>query len=179
MGFITGLLDRSILVGGILAGGTIPSFIAQYRQRLGGHLDQALRDLKPFEEVARQFHGGDLQALIRHHKASSDPSFRQEGQAIEAMQQAILSLRDALQALQGNLVQQVEYLATRADKRILQATWDAFQPAFAFNLEGATTALAVGGSLWLVFMALSWVVGRAFRPRARPSSGRSTLRKVK
>lgn len=179
MGFVSGLLDRAILVGGVLAGGTIPSFIAQYRQRVGGHLDQVLKDLKPFQDIAKQFHNGNLEALIRHHQASSDPSFRKEGEAIAAMQQSALTLSEAIKALQGNAIQQLEHLVQRADPAILKATWAAFQPGFSFTGEGLAFAGAFGLSVWLLFMALSALVGKLFGRRAPRTSSRPVLRKVK
>ena len=41
MGILTGLVDRAVLVAAFIGGATVPSFVAQYRQRLGGALDQA------------------------------------------------------------------------------------------------------------------------------------------
>ena len=40
MAFIRGILDRIILVVGVVAAGCIPSFIAQYRQRVIPFLHQ-------------------------------------------------------------------------------------------------------------------------------------------
>src|SRR2546429_70783 len=39
--FLRGLFDRLFLVTAVVAGGLLPGFIAQYRQRVGGRLDQA------------------------------------------------------------------------------------------------------------------------------------------
>ena len=72
MFLIRGLLDRIILIGAIFAAACIPSFVVQYRQRLGGRLDQVLRDLQPFQEIANRNHGGDMKKLIQHHLASTD-----------------------------------------------------------------------------------------------------------
>ena len=84
MGLILrGILDRIVLVVAILAAGCVPSFIAQYRQRLGGMLDQASKDLALFQDIANRFHGGDIQRLIKHHLASTDPTFRSEGVAMD------------------------------------------------------------------------------------------------
>ena len=47
MSFVRGLLDRIVLVAAFIAGGLVPGFITQYRQRVGGRLDQALLDLIP------------------------------------------------------------------------------------------------------------------------------------
>lgn len=179
MGFVSGMLDRLTLVGGVLVGGAVPSFITQYRQRVGGHLDQVLKDLKPFQDIAAQFHNGSLDALIKHHRASTDPTFKKEGDAIFAMQQSAKSLAETVQALQGNLIQQLEYLSGKADPEILQATWSAFDPAFNFNFESLAFAGAFGLSLWVVFMLLSALFGRIFGGGNRKSSARPVLRKVK
>jgi hypothetical protein len=40
MSMIRGLLDRLVLIGGVLVGGCVPGFITQYHQRVGGRLDQ-------------------------------------------------------------------------------------------------------------------------------------------
>ena len=50
MDILRGILDRIVLVGAILAAGCVPSFIAQYRQRLGGMLDQANKDANEINE---------------------------------------------------------------------------------------------------------------------------------
>ena len=63
MFLLRGLLDRILLIGAIFAAACVPSFIAQYRQRLGGRLDQVLHDLAPFQEIANRNHGGDLRKL--------------------------------------------------------------------------------------------------------------------
>ena len=64
MFLLRGLLDRILLIGAIFAAACVPSFIAQYRQRLGGRLDQVLHDLAPFQEIANRNHGGDLRKLV-------------------------------------------------------------------------------------------------------------------
>jgi hypothetical protein len=72
MPIVRGLLDRAILVCAAVAGGLIPGFIAQYRQRLGGHLDQARLDLAPWQKLADQFYQGDIEKLIQYHLSSAD-----------------------------------------------------------------------------------------------------------
>ena len=71
MPIVRGLLDRVILVSAAVAGGLVPGFIAQYRQRLGGRLDQARLDLEPWQKLADQFYQGDIDKLIQYHLAST------------------------------------------------------------------------------------------------------------
>ena len=157
MAFIRGFLDRIILVAGVVAAGCIPSFIAQYRQRVGGRLDQVLQDMAPFQAIANQFHHGSLQELIQYHLASADSTFRNEGIAIQAMLDSAAKLRQALQALDTDLLHQLLYMLTKADPQIARATWDIFSPAFNLTPESVIFAIIVGAAIWLIFLA-AWML---------------------
>jgi hypothetical protein len=157
MAFIRGILDRIILVIGVVAAGCIPSFIAQYRQRVGGRLDQVLQDLAPFQTIANQFHHGSLQELIQYHLASADATFHGEGAAIQAMVVSAEQLKQALEALNTDLWHQLIYLFTKADPLIARATWEIFSPSFNLTAESVVFALVVGVAIWLVFLA-AWML---------------------
>jgi hypothetical protein len=157
MAFIRGILDRIILVIGVVAAGCIPSFIAQYRQRVGGRLDQVLQDIAPFQEIANQFHHGSLQELIQHHLTSADSTFHDEGAALQAMVVSAEQLRQALQALNTDLFHQMVYMLTKADPLIARATWEIFSPSFNLTVESVIFALIIGVAIWLVFLAV-WIL---------------------
>jgi hypothetical protein len=163
MDAIRGFLDRIILVIGVVAAGCIPSFIAQYRQRVGGQLSQVLQDLAPFQAIANQSHHGSLQELIRYHLASVDTTFRNEGTAIQTMVDSAERLRQALQALNTDLYHQMVYLLTNSDPLIARATWEIFSPAFNITPESAVFALIVGFAIWLVFLAIWMLFDRITR----------------
>jgi hypothetical protein len=177
---LRGILDRIILVGAILAAACVPSFIAQYRQRLGGRLDQVLRDLAPFQEIANRNHGGDIRKLIEHHLRSMDTTFHDEGSAIQQMVDSAASLRASLESLNASLWHQLGFLMTSGDPDVARATWDAYVPAFSLTPEHMVFAFGVGVAVWLAFLVV-WIAvarlvsvsrGRGFSPRARMSSGR-------
>jgi Protein of unknown function (DUF2937) len=155
MGLVRGLFDRVVLLVTFLLAGCVPGFIVQYRQRLGGALDQVSKDLAPFREIAKQFHGGKLDKLIEHHVFSTDPTFQAEGNAIQAMVRTLDRLRAAVEALDTDLVHQILVLTKRGDAQIAKATWAAYQPGFSFTAEGLIFAGAVALAVWLLFM-LGW-----------------------
>lgn len=154
MRVVRGLLDRLILLAAVVAAACVPSFIAQYRQRLGGRLDQVLADLAPFQAIAnRNFHG-DLAALIRYHLASHDATFHQEGQALQQLVDAAAHLRAAVQGLNTDLVHQCLYLLQHPDRQLLGATWRIYQPGFTLTVQGAEFALVAGVIVWLLFLGV-------------------------
>jgi hypothetical protein len=163
MDFIRGFLDRITLVIGVVAAGCIPSFIAQYRQRVGGRLDQVLKDIAPFQAIADQFHHGSLQELIQYHLASADSTFHDEGTAIQTMVDSAEHLRQALEALNTDLFHQLVYLLTKADPLIARATWEIFSPSFNLTPESVVFALIVGFVVWLMFLAVWMLFDRIAR----------------
>lgn len=166
-----GLLDRVVLVAGTVVGGCLPGFAAQYRQRVGGRLDQVGIDLQPFREIADRFHGGSLDALIQHHLRSSDNTFHAEGQAIQAMVDSETRLRAMFEALQGSVFDQLVYLAAHGDRGIARATWDSFIPAFNLEASSIVVAVTVGVMLWLLFIGIWRGTARLLSaPRRRPIS---------
>jgi hypothetical protein len=166
MRIVRGLLDRLLLIGGVIAGGLIPGFIAQYRQRLGGRLDQAQLDLAPWQKLADQFHHGDLQQLIQYHLASSDPTFRAEGYVIQSLLDAVHALQAAVEALHANLFQQMLYLIGHADPGLMRATYADWVPTFALSGGGLLFAALFALGLWLAFLGLWWLLARAGRRTA-------------
>jgi len=169
---LRGVLDRVVLIVGVLVGGCVPGFITQYLQRVGGRLDQVKQDLLPFQEIARRYHGGDLDALVRHHLASPDKSFQAEGQAIEGMLDSFTRLQAMMDGLTGSTWHQLGFLLRHFDREIGTATWQNYLPSFNLDPASLVVAGAFGLGCWLLFLGLwsgiSWladlVVLRFFRP---------------
>ena len=154
MRILRGLIDRLLLVAAVVTGGLIPGFIAQYRQRLGGRLDQAMLDLAPWQHIADQYHHGDIAQLIQYHLASRDLTFHSEGAVIQALVQTVDRLQLAVNALHTTLFRQVAYLTTHTDPELARATMSDWVPTFALSLEGLLFAVLFALVLWLTFHGL-------------------------
>jgi hypothetical protein len=163
---LRGLLDRLLLVCAVVVGGLVPGFIAQYRQRLGGRLDQARLDLAPWQRLAEQFHQGDIGRLIQYHLDSNDPKFHAEGAVIRSLVATVQQLQSAVDALHGNLFQQAAYLALHADAGLARATLADWVPTFAFSGEGMLFALLIALGVWLLFQGVWRLIALAVAPRA-------------
>ncbi|HEV7136584.1 MAG TPA: DUF2937 family protein [Steroidobacteraceae bacterium] len=182
MSFVRGLFDRVLLICAIVAGGLVPGFISQYRQRLGGRLDQAQLDLMPWQKIADQYFHGKLGELVQYHLASKDPTFHAEGAAISSLMASVQHLQAEVAALHGNLFQQAVYLALHADPPVAHATLTDWVPTFGLSTDGILFALLFALVLWLLFQAL-WsltammgrgVSARLRRQRPRPLPSETT-----
>jgi hypothetical protein len=158
MSFLRGFIDRVLLVCAVVAGGLVPGFIAQYRQRVGGRLDQARIDLEPWQKIADQFYHGNIDQLIQYHLNSTDATFHSEGAAIRTLVVNVQQLQSTMDALHGTLWQQIQYLALHTDPSVARAAWGDWVPTFALSAEGIVLALAFGLLVWLVFHAI-WQSG--------------------
>ena len=171
MRFLRGLIDRLLLLATAIVGGLVPGFISQYRQRLGGRLDQALADLAPWQHLADEYHHGKLAELIQYHLASSDPTFHAEGAIIQSLVQTVGRLQAACDALHTTLLRQLAYLSTHTDPELARATFHDWVPTFALSVEGLVFALAFALTLWLSFHALWWLVGVSVQRRSKGQPG--------
>lgn len=160
MSLVRGLFDRLLLISAVVAGGLVPGFISQYRQRLGGRLDQARLDLALWQKIADQYFHGDLAKLIQYHLASKDPTFHAEGAAISSLVGTVQHLQGEVAALNGNLFQQISYLAFHTDPGIARATFGDWVPTFGLSTDAVVFALLFAIALWLVFQA-GWSVTAA------------------
>lgn len=165
---IGGLLDRAVLLAGTGLGACVPGFVVQYRQRVGGRLDQVQLDLAPFREIADRLHGGSLDALVRHHLRSTDETFRAEGQAIQTMVDAEAHLRATMEAMQGSVLDQLLYLVPNHDREIVSATWDSWVPSINLDSSSILVALSIGVVIWLLFLAIWHGTDRLLDRFARP-----------
>jgi hypothetical protein len=173
---IRGLLDRIVLLLAVVLAGCVPSFIAQYRQRAGGRLEQVLVDLAPFQQIADREHGGSLAALVQYHLHSTDPTFHGEGAALQGMLDAAEHLRALLRGLDTDLYHQCAYLLLHGDLDLARSTWSLYQPGFALTPQSVLFALLAGVLLWLLFLgawhAIAWLLrARAGRAGPTPASG--------
>ena len=168
------LLDRLLLIAAVVGGGLVPGFIAQYRQRLGGRLDQARFDLKPWQDIANQLFKGDLDKLIQYHLASRDPVFHADGTAIQNIADSVKQWQSAADALHTSLFHQITYLALHLDRGLALATWSDWVPTFALSTEGIVFALLFALMLWLVFQSLWFLIGRTLARLQRRRHRRNT-----
>jgi DUF2937 family protein len=164
---VRGILDRLLLIGAVVAGGLVPGFISQYRQRLGGRLDQARLDLAPWQKLADQYQHGDLNALIAYHLKSPDPTFQAEGAVIQSLARSVDALQAAVTALHTGLFRQVAWLAAHGDVGLARATWADWVPTFSLSGEGIAFALLFGLLVWLVFQLGCWLLALATGTSAR------------
>lgn len=128
----------------------IPEFAQQYRQRIGGAVDELNSFVQRFDEDARSQNLTREQALAKH-LAATDDLFRQRGLSM----QETIRRRDRLAAQQQTMQVDSAFvriisLATSADRPLAKRTLEIYEPALPITAEGGVMALFGGLLGWLV-----------------------------
>jgi hypothetical protein len=159
----TDYLRLILFAVGLLAGVQVPGFIDQYAQRVSAHQIEVATDFRGFQQVADQYFGGSVEALIAHHAASADPPFQQEGRVIRAMYDRLRTLNAELAALRAPLIAQILHVALRPNREILSETRAAYSYTVPLNPSAILCAVAGGALLALCIEALFRGAWRALR----------------
>ena len=173
-------LGRRLALATALAGGVAasqgPELAQQYRQRLGGAVEELAAVVSRFDADAAAS-GMNREQALQRHETSPDGFFRDRGRSTRE----IVARFEALSAQAERLARQPDYLdplvmITSADPRVLSGAWRDFQPAVPLTSSGLAWAAAgfLFGGLFIVLTArlgngTARVVKRRFgRPAAGP-----------
>jgi len=169
-----GLLDRALCVIGTVIFSQIPEFMQQYLQRLGGHLDEARRQLQQFQQTAAQS-GLTLDRLISQTAANADPAVTKLGGVMSEAMTRVENLEAAQAAIQHASLWSRPFVFLRhADPAIARATWTIFKPAVPTTLEGLVYALC--GMLVLLatyHVGIKYPINRSLARRAQRKPSRA------
>jgi len=161
------LTDRILCVVGAVLFSQGPEFMQQYLQRLGGHLDEARRQLATFQRTADQA-GLTLEAFIRKTSGNADADVARLGGVMNDAVERVGSLQAAHDALLHAALWERPFVFLRhIDSAIARATGAVYQPAVPTTVEGLLYAFA-GMLLILAFYHLG--VKRVLALFARPRS---------
>ena len=168
-----GLLDRALCVIGTVIFSQIPEFMQQYLQRLGGHLDEARRQLQQFHQTAEQS-GLTLDRLIGQTTANADPAVAKLGGVMTEAMTRVDTLASAQAAIHDASLWTRPFVFLRhMDPAIAHATWSIFKPAVPTTLEGLVYALSgMLVLLGLYHLGIKLPVSRAWARRSARKTAR-------
>ncbi|MBS0630600.1 MAG: DUF2937 family protein [Verrucomicrobia bacterium] len=143
--------DRVLCVVGAVLFSQAPEFMQQYLQRLGGHLDEARRQLAAFQHIAEKA-GISLDRFITQTSANAEPTVAKLGGVMRETADRVTDLAAAQEAIQHASLWTRPFVFLRhLDLGIAQGTWSAYQPGVPTTFEGLVYALLGMGVLLVIY----------------------------
>ena len=160
-------LALAIGLGAGLLGSQGPEFAQQYRQRLGGALDELRRIVAEFDAEALS-QSLTPPGAVERLEANADPLVRKRGEDMDRAIARENRLEQQLQAMAtAGPLKRLCVMVTDFDPEIARSALDAYEPAAPLTTE----ALTVGGAAAVVGWAATHLVALPFRRRrARPQT---------
>ena len=149
-----------------LAASQAPEFAQQYRQRLGGAIDELRRVATRFEDSARAS-GLTREQAVERLAADPEPLVKRQAEATTAVSERLARLERQRQAFAdagpfGRLL----VLVRDADPGLARAAYLDYEPAWPATGEGVTAGAIGFAAGWIGLLFLSRIVAR-LRPRPR------------
>ena len=149
-----------------LTASQMPEFAQQYRQRLGGAIDELRRVVTRFDETARG-EGLTREAAIRKLTSADDPLVRRQGESQDEIADRLVRLEAQRRAfVEAGPFARLLIFIRDADAGLARATYLDYEPAWPATQEGVATGGAGFVAGWGLLLFLSRI-GRRLTPRRR------------
>lgn len=148
------ILSGAVLVAGAVLFSQMPEFAQQYRQRIGGAVDELRLFVSRFDDDARSQNLTRAQAMTRH-LASADELFRRRGLAMQDTMDRLERLDIQQRALTdpSAFVRLVNFVVY-ADRDLVRSTMNVYEPALPVTTEGGIMAMLGALFGWLTVRLL-------------------------
>jgi hypothetical protein len=163
-------LAVAVLTG--LIGSQGPEFAQQYRQRLGGALEELNRIIAEFDAEAKRQNLTPVEGLSRLED-NADPLARQRGEDMAEAIDRAKRLSEQLQAIgSGSPLTRLYVVARDFDPEIAKSALDNYEPAAPLTLAALAAAGLAAFWGWAATHLIAWPFQRRSRLRAaRAQSG--------
>ena len=157
-------LAIAVLAG--LIGSQAPEFAQQYRQRLGGALEELNRIVSEFDAEVRRQSLSRGEALKRLED-NSDPLARERGEDMDKAIERAARLNEQIEAVNSaGPLRRLYVVATNFDPEIARSTLDNYEPAEPLSVDALTAGGLAALWGWATTRLVAWPFSRSSRLRA-------------
>lgn len=162
-------LRLTLFAFGLLVGVQVPGFLEAYERHVEARRLEAQQGLQGFEETARRYFVGDLDALVRHYRISNDPVFQNDANSVELLVQRARVLEQEWQAMQRPWYARAWHVLAGAERSMREQVWRSYRFQVLLNPEaiawGLSCALLVAWLVESLLLALSYPLRQRRRHR--------------
>ncbi len=155
------------LIGGITASQG-PEFAQQYRQRLGGAVDELRQVIQRFDADA-QASGETRESAIARLRSNADDFVSRQGAAMQANAERLGRLETHRETMmQAGPFARVALMVRDGDRDLMQAVYRDFEPALPVTEEGLLSSAVGFIAVWGGLLVLAGFIRSLWRrPRSR------------
>ncbi|MEZ0172177.1 DUF2937 family protein [Microvirga sp. TS319] len=159
------------ILGGVTAS-QLPEYSQQYRQRLGGAIDELNRVIAQFDAGAAA-NGETQESAIARLRSNPDDFVSRQGVAMEGNVDRLRRLQGHREVMmQAGPFARIAFMVRDGDRDVMEAAYRDFEPAMPVTEEGLLATAAGFIAVWGSLLLLAGFV-RSLRRRSR---ARSTAR---
>ena len=148
------------LIAGLI-GSQGPEFVQQYRQRIGGALDELKRIVAQFDAAAAR-HGLTPPQAVGRLEQNTEPLAREQGQdMVQTIARANRFEEELEEMRSAGPIKRIYVMAKDFEPEVVRHTLDNYEPAAPLSLEAVMAAglAAIGG--WTATHLIAWPIRRA------------------
>jgi hypothetical protein len=127
-----------------MLGVQLPNFVDQYEKRVDAHLKEVQVNFSEYQQIAKRYHNGSIEALVKEHENSNVASFRSEAVSIRNIHQRKLHFEAEQKALAGAFWTQALHVIFRSDSEILNETFKNYSVNIPLNTAAIVSGLTLG-----------------------------------
>ncbi|MGO4707411.1 DUF2937 family protein [Microvirga sp. 2MCAF38] len=147
-----------------------PEFSQQYRQRLGGAVDELNRIIDHFDQNAAS-HGEARDQSIARLRNNPDKLVSEQGEAMQANVERLGNLDAQRRAMaQAGSFSRIFVMVREGDVDVMRAAYADFEPAVPITQEGVVSAASGFIIVWGGVLVLAGFVRGLFRSQSRTAA---------
>ena len=155
----------------VLLGIQIPNFVDQYEKRLDAHFIEVKNNLRGYQEIADKYYGGSVEALIRKHESSEDPTFKDEARPIENIYARFLRFSAQKAGLATDLAGKVAFLFTDRDRELMEEVSQNYSFTIPLDRQAVVAGFLFAAVVLLAVELLLALLRLLLRPQRRKFDG--------
>ena len=165
------MVSGAMVVACGVSAAQLPEFAQQYRQRLGGAVEELKAVVERFDQDASA-EGLTRAEALKRHAANADELFRRRGEAMVATIERHNRLEDYRRDLNASSATGLLMsFATRLDGQIARSTLKDYEPAIPVTSEGGVLAFLGACLGWLLAKLFGWPKRTVERKLAARNAG--------
>ncbi|WP_289029849.1 DUF2937 family protein [uncultured Paraglaciecola sp.] len=137
-------LRLTLFCSGLLIGIQVPAVVDQYEKRVDAQLTEAQAILAGFQQTAKRYFQGDIQALLKHYELSEDAVFRHDAQNIRYITERVSSLEAEQNALLQSAIHRVFHVLVTPERETFRQTMEQYSYMILIDLQALVWGVLFG-----------------------------------